>query len=625
MFSPQRMKHVTLRVLTEDLPVVSLSLAELGLFCPDPRLEAEDELPENPGKRYRELYLQAKARMDKIQTHLDFGPTTTALEHRPIDETVLAQTNGFLGEAWQACSNHEEELRAIFDERREIEQLERTLSNFQQLKVDLGLLQEERRFLDIHIGTVPQEHTRQLRDALRMDGYMLFVYMDSHPNAHVVIIGPGLGQTSHLRSVLDTAGFRALEIPPELHTQPDEAAEHLIKRREAATQREAILQERFIAWRNRVETELRQAAETLILAAPYVALGEVARNRGALSQVHGWAPEADIPLIDKTLEEKLQHPFVLQTRDPRPDERNLVPSLLRHNPLLKPFAFLVSQYGVPRYGEINPTLIFALTFVCMFGMMFGDVGHGATIMAASWLARRRLSSFTTFALSAGAASVLFGFLYGSVFGYEHILPAIWLPPLSDPIYMLSAALLWGMGFILLTSLLNIANHLLLGDYDGALFAPNGLFSLALYIGLIGSGISRYLTGTSGTVWPLLAMLALTGLFFHQLRSQQNPPAERVLVALIETFETVIGYVANTLSFLRVAAFSLNHVALALAVFTIANMLGELGHGLMIVLGNLFILVLEGAIVIIQVLRLEYYEGFTRFYAGDGQAFRPLRL
>ena len=94
---------------------------------------------------------------------------------------------------------------------------------------------------------------------------------------------------------------------------------------------------------------------------------------------------------------------------------------------------------------------------------------------------------------------------------------------------------------------------------------------------------------------------------------------------MEGFETVLSFVSNTLSFLRVAAFSLNHVALAIAVFTLASMLGSAGHWITIVLGNLFIMVLEGAIVAIQTMRLEYYEGFSRFFAGEGREFRPLQF
>jgi V/A-type H+-transporting ATPase subunit I len=385
------------------------------------------------------------------------------------------------------------------------------------------------------------------------------------------------------------------------------------------------LEQGFSGWRRMAMAEFLQAARTLRLAYPYVALGEATQNRGNLAQVRGWVPAADIDKLQQTLEQKLAHPFVLQARIPKPEEHRLVPSVLRHNRWLQAFSILVTQYGVPRYGELNPTSLFAFTYVCMFGMMFGDVGHGAVILLVALLARRRLKSFTFFAVIAGLSSILFGFLYGSLFGYEHILPAIWISPLSDPLYMMGVALLWGIGFLTVIGLLNILNHVLSGDFRGALFANNGLLSLLFYAGLIMLGFGFYRQTETGPWGALLTWLSLTGLFANSLQEQQGALSERILVALIETFETIIGYVSNTLSFLRVAAFSLNHVALAIAVFTLANLMGQAGHWVMVVFGNLFILVLEGAIVTIQVLRLEYYEGFTRFFAGDGKAFRPLRL
>jgi V/A-type H+-transporting ATPase subunit I len=103
------------------------------------------------------------------------------------------------------------------------------------------------------------------------------------------------------------------------------------------------------------------------------------------------------------------------------------------------------------------------------------------------------------------------------------------------------------------------------------------------------------------------------------------PGERLIVVIIEGFDFIMNFVSNTLSFMRVAAFSLNHAALAIAVFTLANAMDLFGHWTAVVLGNIFIMVLEGAIVGIQVLRLEYYEGFARFFSGDGRAFQPLVL
>ncbi|MET0080225.1 MAG: V-type ATPase 116kDa subunit family protein, partial [Candidatus Thiodiazotropha lotti] len=181
------------------------------------------------------------------------------------------------------------------------------------------------------------------------------------------------------------------------------------------------------------------------------------------------------------------------------------------------------------------------------------------------------------------------------------------------------------GFIIISSLLNIINHLVQGDRLGALFGDNGLLSLLLYTGMLGTGYSLYAEGSVGGFWATLAILTLIGIFAHKLIEQEASIGERILVAFIETFETITGYASNTLSFLRVAAFSLNHVALAIAVFTLAGMMGDTGHWITVILGNVFILVLEGLIVAIQVLRLEFYEGFSRFYAGDGKAFKPLTL
>ena len=426
-------------------------------------------------------------------------------------------------------------------------------------------------------------------------------------------------------AVLDTAGFRTLEIPPELQAEPDTAEARLNQRRETVEQASRELDTEVHAWGVAAREELERAALVLYLAAPYVTLGEAARHRGNLSRLQGWVPAEDMTQVKHALSEKLATPFVVEARDPLPEERPLVPSVMRHSRLLRPFSALVTQYGVPRYGEVNPTHLFALTYILMFGMMFGDVGHGAVILAVSLLLRRKLGSFTAFGLAAGVSSILFGFLYGSIFGYEHVLHAIWIAPLTDPLYMLTVALLWGIGFITLATLLNILNHLFQGDRIGALFADNGLLSLLLYAGLLGSGYSFYQSGGIGLLWASLSILTLIGIFAHKLIEQDAPIGERILVAFIETFETITGFVSNTLSFLRVAAFSLNHVALAIAVFTLANMMGETGHWITVVLGNVFILVLEGLIVAIQVLRLEFYEGFSRFYAGDGKAFKPLTL
>jgi V/A-type H+-transporting ATPase subunit I len=625
MFSPLPIKHISIHVLTTDLPSASLLLAQLENFSPDPRPYAPDDLPEVPGQRFRSLYTQARTRLDKIACQVDYDPSACSLDAAPISEEKLESANQWLGSVWETCSGFEETRRLQQEELRTIDQLENSLANFRNLHIDLGQLQAERGFLESRIGMVHRSQVDQLSDALSLDGYLLFPFMESDSDRHVIILGPGGRVKSNLNAVLDTAGFRPLEIPPELQAEPEAAGSRLSQRRKAVEQASRQLDQEVYAWREASREELERAACVLHLAAPYVALGEAVRHRGSLSRLQGWVPAEDLKQVEQALRKKLASPLVIESRDPLPEERPLVPSVMRHSKLLRPFSTLVTQYGVPRYGEVNPTHLFALTYILMFGMMFGDVGHGVVILLTALLLQRKLGSFTAFGIAAGLSSILFGFLYGSIFGYEHVLHAIWIAPLSDPLYMLTVALLWGIGFITLTTLLNIINHLTMGNRIGALFADNGLLSLLLYAGLLGSGYTFYRSGSVGTFWATLAILTLIGIFAHKLIEQEAPIGERILVAFIETFETITGFVSNTLSFLRVAAFSLNHVALAIAVFTLANMMGDTGHWITVVLGNVFILVLEGLIVAIQVLRLEFYEGFSRFYSGDGKAFKPLTL
>jgi V/A-type H+/Na+-transporting ATPase subunit I len=191
--------------------------------------------------------------------------------------------------------------------------------------------------------------------------------------------------------------------------------------------------------------------------------------------------------------------------------------------------------------------------------------------------------------------------------------------------MLQLALAWGVLFLVLACLLAIYNRAVIGNWSGALLGPHGVVNLIFYLSLVWGGVNLASTGAFGTFPVALIVASLGTLAVHGWHHLDAPVGEKVLVVFIETLETVIGYVSNTLSFLRVAAFSLNHVALGIAVFTLAGMMDTFGHIVTIILGNVFMIVLEGGIVMIQVLRLQFYEGFARYFSGDGHEFSPLRL
>jgi V/A-type H+-transporting ATPase subunit I len=619
------MKHVRLLVLTEDLPQASLALAQAESFHPDTRPPTESQLAGLPGRDYRDTYNQARSRLDKIAKLIEVPQTPEIPEVRVVEFAELRQLNDWLGQVWEKTSRYEEDLRRLDDQDRFVREQEAALANFQHLNIDLGMLHSKTRFLDFYVGIVPRENLRQLEGAVALADHLLHLYMQRGENAHVVIVGPTGTKEAQLSAVLNSAGFQPIPIPESLDQKPEQIRDELeAQRKDIRAQRETTLQ-RLSDWSQGFGGRLVEARRTLILAEPLVTLDPSLHSAGHLAYLAGWVPARDMEGLTARLGETLALPFEIQSRDPRPDERKLVPTVPTRTRLLQPFALLVKQYGIPEYGEVDPTPLFAVTFLLMFGSMFGDVGQGAVIAALAWYFRAKLGRFWLFGLMAGLSSVAFGFLYGSIFGYEHVLPALWMSPIHDPILMLKIALGYGVVFLVVACLLAIYNRAVIGNWWGALFGHHGVVNLVVYLSLVWGGLKLGTQGTFGNAPAALVVAALAALAWYNWRHLDAPVGEKVLVVFIETLETIIGYVSNTLSFLRVAAFSLNHVALSIAVFTLANMMGAFGHVLTVILGNIFVLVLEGGIVMIQVMRLQYYEGFSRYFSGEGHEFAPLKL
>lgn len=628
MFKPLPMQRIELSLLKDDAPQASLLLANYGSFDPEFSEVAPGQFPELPGEAWRQSYAEARAHLDKILSHYEVAaPNTVDAPMQPVAPQQLTGIGAWLKTVWGKCSEDQERMRSLRDEYRRTTQLLRALDQFMDISVDLALLQKKSALLDVRIGTLPHANIQRFEEALGLAGYVAIRFFANPEQVHLIIAGAA-GQAQEIERVLQAAGWRTMDVPAEFNGRPDEVRRELSERIAHLTGQQAQEDARRRAEpaQEKLRERLLDAAHTLARAAPYAELAGLMRGRGSLATVSGWVPSERLPQLRRMLAQSFGNRYTLHARDPRADERLRVPSVIRHHRWLQPFARLVLNYGVPRYGEIDPTVLFAVSFVLMFGMMFGDVGHGAIIALAGILLRRRLGQYAPLAVAAGISSTLFGLLYGSMFSFEGVLSPLWMSPLSDPMRMLGVALGWGVGFILLATGLTIRNRIADGCMREALLDSHGAAGLLLYLGLL-SGAWRYATMGRIGFAPLLVMCAaLAAMFAHAWQHNREIAAgERTLIALMEGFEAIMGYISNTLSFLRLAAFSLDHIALAIAVLTVASMMHTAGYWLTVVLGNIFSLVLEGSIVAIQALRLEYYEGFSRFFGGDGRAFRPLML
>jgi len=620
------MQRISLKLLAEDVPLAATLLAENGVFNPAINESLPDSSPASQGEAFSQQFKSAHNRLNKILQRLSLSADSflpTAVSNQPIELTELTTLNAQLGKLWQKISRLEDNYHQFDEKRLASKQLLDTLQQFSTLDLDLKLFHNQKRFLNLHIGTVSNQNLSHFQESITLAQHFIKIFNQDEQNTSLVIAGP-LEHQEQITAVLEHADFKTLTIPPQFHSHPQRVHTELTAEIEQwQTQMDWIINKK-----QQLSTEnhpfLQQACLTLNRAAAYAKLTPTIRGQGQLAIIEGWIPQADLPQLQTTLTTELNRPFVLDTRKPQRHEYPQVPSLIRHPRLLAPFVALVKNYGIPRYGEFDPTLLFAITFTLMFGSMFGDVGHGALIALAGWYWRKKLTPFTPILIIAGLSSMLFGFLYGSIFGFEEILlPALWLSPIHHPNLMLTIALYWGIGFILLATLITIINRWQEGAYTAAIFDNTGLMGILLYLGGFYAA-HQWITKDMFTIHQQLAIfIPLTLILGYKWHENKLALGERLLVTLIEGLESMINYLANTLSFLRVAAFSLNHAALAIAVFTLANMIATPADWLIIILGNLFIVILEGAIVTIQVLRLEYYEGFSRFFRGDGHAFQPL--
>ncbi|HXU93837.1 MAG TPA: V-type ATPase 116kDa subunit family protein [Gallionella sp.] len=629
MFKPLPMKRAELSVLKDDAPQAALLLANYGNFDPEFSEVSPEQFPELPGEAYRQVYTETRTHLDKILSHYEITPPSAVdAPTQPVAPQQLAEIAAWLRSVWEHCSEQQERMRGLREESRHMAQQLKALDQFMNISIDLALLQKKSALLDVRVGMLPRANLQRFEEALGLAGYVAIPFFSNEEQlAHLIIAGP-TGQSQEIERMLQAASWRTLDVPAEFHGRPEEVRQDLTARLASMNGQMAQedAQRRAEPAQENLRERLLEASSTLARAAPYAELAALMPGRGSLATMSGWVPNERLPQLRQLLTQTFDDRFMLRTRDPRPDERIQVPSAIRHHRWLQPFARLVLNYGVPRYGEIDPTVLFAISFVLMFGMMFGDVGHGAVIALASTLLHRRLGHYTVLGIAVGVSSMFFGLLYGSVFGFEHVLPPLWMSPLSDPMRMLGVALAWGIAFILLATALTIRNRIAEGRLHEALLCSPGAAGLLLYLGLLFATWGYATTGAAGLL-PLIAIVAALAaiLGYSWQHNRDAVLGERVLIALMEGFESVMAYISNTLSFLRLAAFSLNHVALSIAIFTVANMLHTTGYWLTVVLGNAFILVLEGAIVAIQTLRLEYYEGFSRFFGGDGRAFRPLTL
>ena len=355
----------------------------------------------------------------------------------------------------------------------------------------------------------------------------------------------------------------------------------------------------------------------------------------------GWMPKDEADRFRKEIENDAQTFCVVE--DNNNNIMSSPPTKMKNPGLFKPFEMYVEMYGLPSYQEIDPTILVGLTYPVLFGFTFGDAGQGLCLLLGGLLLyklkKMRLAGIIS---CCGFFSTIFGFLFGSIFGFENMIEPLWLRPAEamtslpfigklNTVFVVAIGI--GMAVILLCMILNIINSLREKDMEKTWFDTNGAAGLVFYGALAGT-IVLYMSGNplpATAILVVLFLIPLALMFFKEpLTAMLEKKREKmtsgvgmfITQGIFELFEVLLSYFSNTLSFIRVGAFAVSHAAMMEVVLMLAGAEAGSPNWAVIVGGNLFVCGMEGLIVGIQVLRLEYYELFSRFYRGSGREFKP---
>ncbi|MGW5118568.1 V-type ATPase 116kDa subunit family protein [Streptomyces noursei] len=357
-------------------------------------------------------------------------------------------------------------------------------------------------------------------------------------------------------------------------------------------------------------------------------------RRGDVAALAGWCPRAEMAPLGARLAE-FGGALVPLTAPRGVDPPT---ALRRTGPVRGACSSLVTTYGTPPYPDLDPSWAAGVLYAVMFGMMFGDVGHGALLLlTALGLAVRRPRRLAAWhgvwplVAAAGALSIVAGLAYGEFFGPTGVLPVLWLAPLRAPARLLESAVVLGAGLLLLAYAAGAVNRWRERGLSGAMYSLSGAAGGAVFLGLaaVAAGTVVRLTWLAVAGAAVMvggALLAAVGLYAGTGRGPSG-----LFQTGVQLFDGIVRILSNVLSFARLAAFGLTHAALGALVWSGTTAAarhgpaGLLGAVVLFVVGNALVFALEALVAGVQALRLEYFELFSRVFEGQGRPFRPWRL
>jgi len=519
--------------------------------------------------------------------------------------------------------------------------------------------------LSLQAGKLPLSSLRHLEAGLEGLPALHLALGQDGEWAHLLLIAMKRDK-GQIDKLLSSVGWTNVDVPDELLTAKKDLFAELSGKLNTLTEEQKKLQGQVA---NLIKQESQHFQEVWVSLRVEELCFKIQANFESSSRAvvfAGWLPSSKTKILTDRIKEASEGRCYLEWHEASSEETvgGEVPVQLENPKMLAPFQMLVSNFGIPQYGTIDPTPFVMPVYLAMFGLMFADAGQGLVLAILGAVgvhrlrgqeAKRGLYQLCWLIIWCGLSAIVFGVLLGSYFGMAWFRP-LWFDfhgivsghssgssVISDVYDVLAITIYFGIAVIAVGLLFNWINIIRTKKWMELIFDKGGILGGWIYGG--GIYIASYMISHDYKGFPSRGiMFLLVGLpslllfikepyHFYQHQSESSGKKPNLFLAVpgflmqwvVELLEIFSGYLSNTLSFMRVAGLGIAHVCLMISFFTLADMTSGVFSLLILVLGNILVIGLEGLSAGIQALRLNYYEFFTKFFHGTGRLHTPISL
>jgi V/A-type H+-transporting ATPase subunit I len=630
MWVPEPMTRILVATTEDNLSEVLDFIGKQGKFH---IVEFSHRYLHEP--EYRETYRDLENYEQRIEEIIEYFNIKSTKEI-PISavevEEVLDKAKDFLDKFQEKLGKKKDRLERLKKEEIHLNLTSELLALLPESDAPIEELRDSK-FLKMLGGTIPSSEEENLLEITKNREILVFRRKAQNGVVPVIIFYSSYEEES-LDKVLDSVRFNQLEFFSRLEgpllNLKDKIEGKFWEIKEERTSIQASVKK---MGRNVEEKilELRNDIHVSLMELKWVS--KTAKSEKVFF-ISAYFPSKSVSKVKEKGEDLNLYILSEENIERKNEQADEVPTKLNNPSLLRPFESLIKAYGIPSYRGIDPTIPTTLSFMFLFGIMFGDLGHGLTLIliAGVLYTIKLLRKFAVFPLILGISSSIFGAFFGEFFG-THPFEPLWFSPFDDPGKAMLLAVYLGIIMVTVGFVLKLVEFTMENNRDELFLSGHGLPGFIFYLSSLALAFS-IINDKSGSIILVEALaIGVSALVVALGVPLKNAITEglnsnKLLMSIGELIHLSLAMVSNTLSFMRIAAFNIGHIILTMSIIEIADMVGDMigmGGYTTLIFGNILIIALEGMIVFIQGLRLEYYELYSRFFEKGKEMYNPVKI